>query len=227
MTLPNIISYEVKISKTELPIPVVNGVHLHSIYNPTKEAESLIQPQLNILKTKNEVLVLGLGFGYHVNLLAEELEKLHGDDFKIIVIEPNSQVSNECISNKLINSKNVLIYAAITSTDLYKDLNLIHFLLRKPVIIAHPASFNLYQNYFKEFLTFEAPKKIGDIVTFIETPEIKTFLAEYDFNLTLDEVLYNEMPTKTNLKELDFLTLALIEMTRETHKKTSGQDSKQ
>ena len=34
---------EIKESKTGLPIPVVNGVHLHSSYNPTKEAESFVE----------------------------------------------------------------------------------------------------------------------------------------------------------------------------------------
>ena len=60
MSLPNITSYEIKHSRTEQKVPIVNGVHLHSIYNPDKEAESLLNAQIENLKNKNEVLILGL-----------------------------------------------------------------------------------------------------------------------------------------------------------------------
>jgi hypothetical protein len=32
--------YEIKTSRNGLTVPVVNGIHLHSIYNPIKEAEA-------------------------------------------------------------------------------------------------------------------------------------------------------------------------------------------
>ena len=43
-------SIEVKQSKTNLPVPVINGIHLHSIYNPEREAENFGQNKLSELK---------------------------------------------------------------------------------------------------------------------------------------------------------------------------------
>ena len=68
---------EVKKSKVETPVPVVDGIHLHSIYNPAKEAETFIGKYNENLSKQNSVLVLGLGFGYHVWQLESELRKHH------------------------------------------------------------------------------------------------------------------------------------------------------
>jgi hypothetical protein len=214
--LPIISSFDIKTSRTEQKVPVVNGVHLHSIYNPFKEAENLINSNLESLKNKNEVLILGLGFGYHVNYAIEKLTEMHGNNFKIIVIEPNSKVYEACLSLDLLNKKNVLVYSGFTSNELYSDLDLIHFLLRKPAMIAHPASFNLYQLYFKEFLTFEAPTKIEDISKFTEVAEVKKYLNSFDGTSTFDEAFYEQLPEKTQFSEMDFLAMALVEMTKKS-----------
>lgn len=219
MTLPKITSYEVKTSRTEQKVPVVNGVHLHSIYNPFREAESLVLAQLENLKNKNEVLILGLGFAYHVNAIIEKLNQFHGDNFSVIVIEPNVQVYEDCISNDLLNKKNVLIYSGFSSTELYSDINLIHFLLRKPAMIAHVPSFNLYQDYFKNILTFEAPQSIKAIMGFVESHEVKKYLSSFNPDSTLEEVLYNVIPNKTQFEQTDFLAMALVLMTQNSYEK--------
>lgn len=221
--IPSITSFEIKTSRTEQKVPVVNGVHLHSIYNPYKEAENLINGHLVSLEGKNEVLVLGLGFGYHINYLIEKLTELHGNNFKVIVIEPNMQVHQECMNLDLLNKKNVLVYAGFTANELYTDLDLIHFLLRKPAMIAHPASFNLYQAYFKSFLTFEAPTSMESIVNFTETKEVKSYLKKFDSQISFDEALYKQVPQKSQFTNMDFLAMAMIEMTKKSIEKTSGE----
>lgn len=221
--IPSTTSFEIKTSRTEQKVPVVNGVHLHSIYNPYKEAENLINGHIASLEGKNEVLVLGLGFGYHINYLIEKLTELHGNNFKVIVIEPNMQVHQECMNLDLLNKKNVLVYAGFTANELYTDLDLIHFLLRKPAMIAHPASFNLYQTYFKSFLTFEAPTTMDSIVNFTETKEVKSYLKNFDSHISFDEALYNQVPQKTQFTNMDFLAMAMIEMTKKSIEKTSGE----
>lgn len=223
MSLPKITSYEVKTSRTEQKIPVVNGVHLHSIYNPCKEAEAIVSAQLETLKNKNEVLILGLGFAYHVNAVIDTLIQFHGDDFKVIVIEPNIQVYNDCIALNLLSKKNVLVYSGFNPNELYSDLDLIHFLLRKPAMIAHPPSFNLYQNYFKKILTFEAPQSINGIMDFVSAPEVKKYLQGFNSSSTLEEVLYNEIPAQTQFDPMDFLAMALVEMTKGSCEKKTTQ----
>lgn len=222
MSLPKITSYEVRTSRTEQKVPVVNGVHLHSIYNPFKEAETLAEAQLEALKNKNEVLILGLGFAYHVNAIIEKLTQYHGDDFKVIVIEPNIQVYEDCVAFDLLNKKNVLIYSGFNSNELYSDLDLVHFLLRKPAMVAHPPSFNLYQYYFKSILTFEAPKHISGIMEFVNSSEIKKYLNRFDQESTLEEVLYNQIPNKQQFDQSDFLAMALVEMTKKGHEQKNG-----
>ena len=220
--LPIISSYEVKTSRTEQKVPVVNGVHLHSIYNPFKEAENLISNNLDSLKNKNEILILGLGFGYHINYAIEKLTELHGNNFKIVVIEPNHQVYQDCLNLDLLNKKNVLVYSGFTADELYRDLDLIHFLLRKPSMIAHPASFNLYQMYFKTFLTFEAPTNLEAISKFTESREVKNYLKTFESNATFEEAFYNQLPKKEQFNAMDFLAMAMVEMTKRSQEKTQG-----
>ena len=216
MSLPKISSYEIKTSRTNQKVPVVNGVHLHSIYNPFKEAETLINAQLENLKSKNELLILGLGFGYHINYAIEKMTEFHGSDFRIIVIEPNIDVHKDCISYDLLNKKNVLVYSGFTSHELYSDLDLIHFLLRKPAMIAHPASFNLYQYYFKNFLTFQAPTTLDEISTYTQSYEVKQYLKRFASTTTFQQALYSELPQKNTFDDMDFLAMALVEMTKKS-----------
>jgi hypothetical protein len=221
--LPIISSFEIKTSRTEQKVPVVNGIHLHSIYNPNKEAENLINGHMMSFEGKNEVLILGLGFGYHINYAIEKLTELYGSNFKIIVIEPNLQVHQECMNLDLLNKKNVLVYSGFTANELYSDLDLIHFLLRKPAMIAHPASFNLYQAYFKTFLTFEAPTNMEEIVNFTETKEVKNYLHNFDSNITFEDAIYGQVPKKPQFTSMDFLAMAMVEMTKKSQDQSSGE----
>jgi hypothetical protein len=223
MNLPQISSYEVKTSRTEQKVPVVNGVHLHSIYNPFKEAETLIDNQIEILKNKNEVLVLGLGFAYHVNYIIEKLTEYHGNNFKIVVIEPSLQVHQDCLEFGLLNKKNVLIYSSFTSSELYSDIELVNFLLRKPAMIAHPPSFNLYQYYFKTFLTFEAPVQIEEIIKSTEVLEVKKYLQSFDGHMSFEDAVYQGLPLKKSFTSMDFLAMAMVEMTKGSLEQTSGE----
>jgi hypothetical protein len=223
MNLPQISSYEVKTSRTEQKVPVVNGVHLHSIYNPFKEAETLIDSHIEILKTKNEVLILGLGFAYHVNYIIEKLTEFHGSNYKIVVIEPAPQVHQDCLEFGLLNKKNVLVYSGFTSNELYSDIELVNFLLKKPAMIAHPPSFNLYQYYFKTFLTFEAPIQIEEIIKFTEVQEVKKYLQSFDKLMSFEDAIYQGLPLKKNFTSMDFLAMAMVEMTKGSLEQSSGE----
>jgi hypothetical protein len=210
----NIESYEIKTSRTDQKIPIINGVHIHSVYNPYKEAEGLIEKHLEAISNKVEVLVLGLGFAYHVNELIQEMSKVHGDNFKIVVIEPNLQVYNDCIELGLLNKKNVIVFAGYTPHELFSDSDLVHFLLKKPTVIAHPPSFNLYQLYFKEILTFEAPTNLVDSLSFLTNDKVKKYLNTFKGTSTFEEISEVIVPEKNSITELDFAILALAEITR-------------
>ncbi len=54
--IQQICSYEVKDSKTNLKIPVVNGVHLHSVYDPINEAKLFAEKNEKIIYSKKNML---------------------------------------------------------------------------------------------------------------------------------------------------------------------------
>lgn len=221
--LPITNSYEIKTSRTEQKVPVVNNVHLHSIYSPSKEAETFVNANIESLKNNKEALILGLGFGYHVNFAVEKLIEFHGDNYRIVVIEPNVQVYQDCLSLGLMRNKNVLIYSGQTAKELFSDLNLIHFLLNKPTMLAHPASFNLYQKYFKDILTFEAPVSNIEINQFIKNSSIKDYIANLDPMQTFESFLFEDLPQKSRFSKIDFLAMALVEMTKSSQKLNRGE----
>ena len=142
------------------------------------------------------------------------MSKIHGDKFKIVVIEPNIQVYNDCVDLGLLNKKNVLVYSGYSACELYSDIDLVHFLLNKPTVVAHPTSFNLYQLYFKEFLTFEAPKTIGESMPFLTNPTVKNYLGSFEQHLKLSDILQSSIPEKSRFTEMDFAAMALAEITK-------------
>jgi hypothetical protein len=211
-------TYEIKTARNKEIIPVINGAHLHSSYDPSKEASMFIQRYAETLKTKNEVLVLGLGFAYHVNELSNLLTQLHGKNFSIVVIEPNNETYQDCVKEGLLKTENVTVYTGLDAKDFYIHDELIHFLLKKPAVIAHPASFNLYQAFFKSFLSYEAPKTIGQMSKRVVTPELQEYLSKFSKDATLDQVAEMAFSQNSKLKELDYLLLALHAMTSRSSK---------
>ena len=66
----------------------VNGIYLHSKYDPIKEAISFVNANIEEDQNTSGYLVLGLGLGYHVAELANRTNK------QITVLEPNKELYN-------------------------------------------------------------------------------------------------------------------------------------
>ena len=81
-------NYEIKRSKNGFDIPVINGVHLHSAYNPQKEATHFYEKYKDQINANSPILILGLGFGYHIEALFEYLENKQKPE-NIWVLEPS------------------------------------------------------------------------------------------------------------------------------------------
>ena len=207
--LPQISSYELKISKTGHKIPVVNNVHLHSIYDPFKEADEFIKKNNKFFQSKNNILFLGLGFGYHVNQAIKVLHEYHNGNYSIVIIEPNGQVAKDSASISNFKNKNIKIYTKKTIESLYLDRNLISFLLDRPSIISHPPSFNLYKEYFKEFLTYKSPQSISSMKNISFDKELKKILNEINPNKDINSYIQDELMQKRTMKnDNEFLFLA-------------------
>lgn len=224
MTYFNVRSYEIKTSKTGYKIPVVNDVHLHSVYNPEKEAISLADKNSLSLEANNEVLILGLGFGYHIKEVINRLRDKHGEDFKIVVIEPNSQVTNDCLALNPMEESNLFIFSGEEISSLYKNVQLVNFLIRKPTVIAHPPSFNLYSEYFKNMLSFKAPRNISNIVATISNQTVRGYLSNSRKDQCLDQFIVNDIDSKNKLtSDMDFLAIAYGNLTKDISNNLNGE----
>lgn len=166
--------YQIEISRNGKKVPVVNGVYLHSIYNPIKEAEAFSEEHGEKLRSKNLVLVLGLGFGYHIDEIEKKLKDAHGDNYQIQILEPSSQMVNHFNREVGFTSKHVSIIKSASVEDIFSSWDVVSFLMKKPLILKHDSSFSLEKKYFTEFLSYKAP---------IETNKIATLLTEASANL--------------------------------------------
>ena len=170
-------SLRVVAGRKNFPVPVVNDIYLHSLYDPIREADSFVQKNKDKIYQKNYFLILGLGFAYHVNGLIEELKKKHSDKWGIIVIEPNIKMFKECIGRKLITEDNHLkIFNGMEIEELYSKKKLIDFMVSKPIVLVHETSYNLYLDYYKKFLNYRAPYKSQEISSGVNSQIIQRYL---------------------------------------------------
>ncbi|MBC96269.1 MAG: hypothetical protein CME63_00825 [Halobacteriovoraceae bacterium] len=205
----------VKYSKSEQPIPVINGVHLHSIYNPEREANGFVSNQLEVLKSSAHILIFGLGFGYHISQIEEKMKSFHPGGYRIFVIEPNQSILNkweELSPNSFSEHVSVVSYDSIK--EFYKDRELVDFMSCKPSVIPHPASFQLNMGFFKDFMSYNYPKGVDDSAYFIESKTFRNYLTCENKNETTED-FFERVRGKSFLQSYDFLSLALAEMVSE------------
>ena len=144
-------SYRTETAITGLKVPVVNEIHLHSIYDPIKEACELAEKYRPALKGQKNILILGLGFGHHVREVLHILNEYHGNEGRILVVEPFKRVIEDCLThNPTFETGKVKIIHETDIERLYTTADFIEFLLTKPGIVYHQASFNAHSQFFKK-----------------------------------------------------------------------------
>lgn len=167
---------EIKEARNQALVPVVEGIHLHSIYNPIREAESFIAKNDDALKTQNRVLVFGLGFGYHVAALEQLLSRYH-QNWQIYVIEPEPKMVQLFNTKKPCElSEKTHIISATQINEVYDNMDLIRFMAEKPLVIAHPATFNLREGYFKNFMSYEASNRIDAVASKVQDYDLSNYI---------------------------------------------------
>jgi len=147
-------------TKSKELVPAVDGVPLHSLHNPRREAEVLASNHLAHLYKSPNALVLGLGFGYHIEEIAKILRLRHRN-YRIGVIEAFPELTRmmESYRGELPNTE---IFAAKTTEELWQNQALGRFLLEKPVVIIHSASFAAAKPFYEKFLGRRAPQTVGE-----------------------------------------------------------------
>ena len=213
MTIPTISSYQIKLSRTNHKIPIVNGVHLHSVYNPINEAKVFTDRNEKVFKNKNKTLILGLGLGYHIEKIILKMTEYHADDFQIVIIEPIKKLIDDCYNLGIIDFAKIKIFGGFSIDNLYQDIDFVNFLLQRPSIIAHPASFNLNNDYFKKLLSFVAPNQINEISKTIKNQKLVNYLSLLPQEMDIDSCIDNVIKNKNCLEnDLDYLLLAFSKM---------------
>ena len=147
-------------SKSKDLVPILNGKPLHSLHNPLREAEVFASNHLAQLSQRPYVLVLGLGFGYHLEEMAKILRLRHKEG-RIVVIEPCKELFRLWSSYRP-NQGNVEVYCAPTAQDLYSERTLCQFLLLKPVVIIHGPSFEAAKSFYQDFLQKRAAVSLSE-----------------------------------------------------------------
>ena len=201
--------YELKTSRNGLTVPVINGIHLHSIYNPIKEAEAFATGFADTLKENNNILILGLGFGYHVEEIAKQLNSVH-DSFNIIILESNQELVQEFNKKRNFEDKNIKIFSCKPDKvdRLFVDLEFISFLRSKPSIIKHDPSFILEKKFFMEFLKYKAPTEISKYFDLLTEPLKNYFANSQEDTITIKEHINLIKTQKGITHQYDFGLLA-------------------
>lgn len=205
-------NYEIKTAKTGQKVPVVDGVHLHSIYNPERETETIIEQYKNSMNSNPNILVLGLGFGYHINAIKKYMESTSHKDFNIYIIEPNEQVYRDADSHNPIESRNIKVFCGSDVHELYSDKEMISFLLKKPVIIPHAPSFSLYKDFFKNYLSYKAPTKLEDINIKVESEALSLYLSQFGEEKTIEDCFLEVIQRKKFNNRFDLAFIAFAKM---------------
>ncbi len=198
------------VSKTGLKVPLVNNIHIHSAYDPIKEAENLVKQSFSEFKNGDYVLVLGLGFGYHVIELIKEYERNHLK-VSLFVIEPSEEMYELCIRNNpdILHYQVQILHGSHVKT-FYENRDFVNFLIHRPSIFKLSSIFNLHQNFFKSLLGYKASTKMEDIQKIIEDEELKSYANEV--NQQEDLLNYVSNLKNSNIEELTQFDLLLLSL---------------
>ena len=205
---------EIKNSKTGLPIAVYDGVHLHSIYNPVKEAQDFAAKQIKIDETNRNILILGFGFGYHVKEIEKKMSSIFGEDFTILVVETKKELLEKFKAASPFGfGKNVHFFFGKTVNDFYNQVQYVDFLCLKPKTIPHYPSFNLSTSFFKNFLSFNASTKLQNIAKLVKDQKVSDYiLNSMDTIIDLNQNIKKIEKEKSSPSHMDQIFLAYQEL---------------
>ena len=142
---------EVILSRNGLPIIKIKDIHLHSQYDPLRDARNWAEKCRGETNGSLPVVILGLGLGYHVRELLEMVQ----DETEIIVIEPRIQVLRKAMEHvdlqKVLNRIKLLVNEDIEG--LFQKEPLEHLKDNEnDIIVRHNPSVKANNTYFEEFL---------------------------------------------------------------------------
>lgn len=139
-------------------VAIINGVYLHSVYDPEKEADAFVETYEKQLQLKNHILILGLALGYHIEKVTKYLRTHHGE-YKITVLETNEELIKISKEKQQFDEQRVSIIHLSDYKKLYAKKEFVNFLMQKPCLLKHEASFGLSKEKYTGFLTYKSSKE--------------------------------------------------------------------
>ena len=197
------------------PVAKVRGVYLHSVYDPEKEADSFVETYEKQISTKNHILIFGLGLGYHVNRVVKSLRSTH-HDYRVVVLESNSELISLVSEQGLVPSEKVRIIHLDNYESLYSDRTFVDFLMKKPCLLKHEASFSIDKDLYTGFLKYKSSKSIADYSKNLS--ETTKTLLNIEGSSTIGEVAESIQNNGRISNRSEYLTLAFGELLTQTRK---------
>ena len=77
----------------------INNVLLHSKYNPSNEADRFIENNIEKIKNKRNILVYGIGLGYHIQSIMNKADK----DCNIYAFDADIEIINMIEELEMLN----------------------------------------------------------------------------------------------------------------------------
>lgn len=159
---------------------------LHSLYDPKKEACSLVDGYS--YGGEGQIVVLGLGFGYHVLELARRFPKA-----ELIIVEPSSEIygmARACGTVDSLSDRATFIVGSSPSEALRKVTRRQLEAGLKPIsIFRFPASFSLFSDFFTPIeaaLDKATSVKLWDRLKYSKFTQerVRVLLVDFDYFLT-------------------------------------------
>lgn len=162
-------AYEITISRSGVPVPVRNGISLHSRIDPEAEAVNLIGNWLSGDQNRQDALpiVFGFGFGYHVKELLVHFSKL-------TVVEPDPWLLRLAFQNLDLSwMENRVCIKLAGQTPVIQSGDKPRLMVHRPTERLHPEKFAAFQRSLIGSSDSATSLKRRDSLKIITVPPIK------------------------------------------------------
>ncbi|AFM42716.1 hypothetical protein Desaci_3835 [Desulfosporosinus acidiphilus SJ4] len=201
-------------AKNGQPTLSVNDVLVHSRFDPAREAFSLLENNKAIYQDKENVVVYGLAFGYHVT----ELLKRISSDCQVYVFEADTAVLSQAktldLVKEMMDDRRLSLIGGDQSnflTEFAEKLNLVeNILIYKPSLRVLPRK---QENLKSAILDFEVGRiawerfgpmleRNNDLNQTLEHGTIEDFLKGFDFQVRPLIIVSSGPSLDTSIEEL-------------------------
>ncbi|MCM3663586.1 DUF115 domain-containing protein [Mesobacillus subterraneus] len=152
--------WEIQKTRTAPTVLVVKDkqkYYIHSKYDPIKEASIWVEG-LELDSSEKELVIIGVGMGYHLHSLFEKYPSLHIHVFEFNYAYMKWLFENEILS-QIIQNKNITFYYEMESSFLLKQLAEVIDRIQGNLLIYKPSLILIEQEEIKHILDSYLVKK--------------------------------------------------------------------